>query len=120
MTPGHAEHGGLGRFMPWTAGLMWVATLASPACRILRLLLQGRDSRQRLGAWAGGAFFYLLWAMGTAAALLTAFYMTRLMIYTFHGPNRTGEKEREHLHEAPWVMIGPLVVLGAGSCSRGC
>ena len=43
---------------------------------------------------------------------MTAIYMTRMMIYTFHGPNRTGEKEREHLHEAPWIMTGPLVVLG--------
>jgi NADH-quinone oxidoreductase subunit L len=46
------------------------------------------------------------------AALLTAFYMTRLMLYTFHGPNRTGERERTLLHEAPWVMTGPLLVLG--------
>jgi NADH-quinone oxidoreductase subunit L len=56
--------------------------------------------------------WYAFWAMGLAAALLTAFYMTRLMLYTFHGPNRTGEHEREHLHEAPPVMTGPLVVLG--------
>jgi len=34
------------------------------------------------------------------------------MLYTFHGPNRTGEREREHLHEAPPVMTGPLLVLG--------
>src|SRR5256886_12348470 len=59
------------------------------------------------------------WAMGLAAALLTAFYMTRLMLYTFHGPNRTGERERQHLHEAPWVMTGPLVVLGALSLAGG-
>src|SRR3954462_5440471 len=45
--------------------------------------------------------------------------MTRMMIYTFHGPNRTGEKEREHLHEAPWVMTGPLVVLGVLSVFGG-
>src|SRR2546430_5661570 len=56
--------------------------------------------------------WYAFWGMGLAAALLTAFYMTRLMLYTFHGPNRTGEREREHLHEAPPVMTGPLVVLG--------
>src|SRR5437016_1640563 len=57
--------------------------------------------------------------MGVAAALLTAFYMTRLMLYTFHGPNRTGERERADLHEAPWVMTGPLVVLGALSLAGG-
>jgi NADH-quinone oxidoreductase subunit L len=34
------------------------------------------------------------------------------MIYTFHGPNRTGPEEERHLHEAPWSMTGPLVVLG--------
>ena len=45
-------------------------------------------------------------------ALLTAFYMARLMTMTFLGSNRTGEQERGHLHDAPWVMTGPLVVLG--------
>jgi NADH-quinone oxidoreductase subunit L len=45
--------------------------------------------------------------------------MTRMMLYTFHGPNRTGEKERTHLHEAPWVMTAPLIVLGVGSLAGG-
>jgi NADH-quinone oxidoreductase subunit L len=62
---------------------------------------------------------YAIWAIGLSAALLTAIYMTRMMIYTFHGPNRTGEKERPHLHEAPWVMTGPLVVLGVLSVAGG-
>ncbi|HYT63247.1 MAG TPA: hypothetical protein VEL50_05065, partial [Gemmatimonadales bacterium] len=53
------------------------------------------------------------------AALLTAFYMTRLMLYTFHGPNRTGENEQAHLHEAPWIMTGPLVLLGLLSAAGG-
>ena len=30
--------------------------------------------------------------LGLAAAFMTAIYMTRMMLYTFHGPNRTGEK----------------------------
>ena len=50
---------------------------------------------------------------------MTAVYMTRMMLYTFHGPNRTGEKERGHLREAPWVMTGPLVVLGVLSAIGG-
>jgi NADH-quinone oxidoreductase subunit L len=54
----------------------------------------------------------LAWVLGVAAAFMTAVYMTRMMIYTFHGPNRSGEQERGHLAEAPWVMTGPLVVLG--------
>jgi len=105
--------GGLARHMPWTAALMWVATLAIAGIPPFA----GFFSKDEI---LGAAFaeatvrplWYAFWAMGLAAALLTAFYMTRLMLYTFHGPNRTGEREREHLHEAPPVMTGPLVVLG--------
>jgi NADH-quinone oxidoreductase subunit L len=52
-------------------------------------------------------------------ALLTAFYMTRMMIMTFHGPNRTGEGERSHLHEAPLNMTIPLGVLAVLSVFGG-
>src|ERR687886_251476 len=45
--------------------------------------------------------------------------MTRMMLYTFHGPNRTGDAERGHLAEAPWVMTAPLIVLGALSLAGG-
>src|SRR4030095_12272375 len=44
---------------------------------------------------------------------------TRMMLYTFHGPNRSGEKEQSHLAEAPWIMTGPLVVLGVLSLFGG-
>jgi NADH-quinone oxidoreductase subunit L len=67
----------------------------------------------------GSVVLYACYVLGLAAALMTAIYMTRLMLYTFHGPNRTGEKEREHLAEAPWVMTGPLVVLGILSAVGG-
>jgi NADH-quinone oxidoreductase subunit L len=105
--------GGLARHMPWTAALMWIATLAIAGIPPFA----GFFSKDEI---LGAAFaeatarplWYAFWAMGLAAALLTAFYMTRLMLYTFHGPNRTGEREREHVHEAPPVMTGPLLVLG--------
>jgi NADH-quinone oxidoreductase subunit L len=42
-----------------------------------------------------------------------------MMLYTFHGPNRTGEEERKHLSEAPWIMTGPLLVLGLLSLAGG-
>src|SRR5258705_194041 len=105
--------GGLARYMPWTAALMWIATLAIAGIPPL----SGFFSKDEIlgAAFAEGTVrpvWYVFWAMGIAAALLTAFYMTRLILYTFHGPNRTGEREREHLHEAPPVMTGPLVVLG--------
>jgi len=50
---------------------------------------------------------------------MTAFYMTRLMVMTFHGRNRTGEEEAKHLHEAPPIMWGPLAVLGVLSVFGG-
>ncbi len=105
--------GGLARYMPWTAALMWIATLAIAGIPPFA----GFFSKDEIlgAAFAEAAVhpaWYAFWAMGIAAALLTAFYMTRLMLYTFHGPNRTGERTREHLHEAPPVMTGPLVVLG--------
>jgi len=112
--------GGLRRYLPWTAALMWIATLAIAGIPPL----SGFFSKDEIlgAAFALGTAepaWLVYWAMGIAAALLTAFYMTRLMLYTFHGPNRTGDKEREHLHEAPWVMTGPLVVLGVLSAVGG-
>jgi len=105
--------GGLARSMPWTATLMWIATLAIAGIPPLA----GFFSKDEIlgAAFARGAAqpaWYVFWGMGLGAALLTAFYMTRLMLYTFHGPNRTGDREREQLHEAPPMMTGPLVVLG--------
>ena len=112
--------GGLRRYMPWTAGLMWTATLAIAGVPPL----SGFFSKDEIltKAFSRGheaPVFYVLWAAGAAAALLTAFYMTRMMLYTFHGPNRTGEREQGHLHEAPWIMTGPLVALAVGSVAAG-
>jgi len=45
--------------------------------------------------------------------------MARLLAMTFLGENRTGDQERAHLHEAPRIMTGPLVVLGVLSVIGG-
>jgi NADH-quinone oxidoreductase subunit L len=112
--------GGLKDYLPWTWVLMWIATLAIAGVPPL----SGFFSKDEIlgAAFARGGVqpvWYLFWALGLASALLTAFYMTRLMRYTFHGPNRTGEPARPHLHEAPWVMTGPLLALGALSALGG-
>jgi NADH-quinone oxidoreductase subunit L len=112
--------GGLGRFLPWTMWLMWIATLAIAGVPGF----SGFFSKDEILAatFARGhqsAAFFVLWGVGAVAALLTAFYMTRMMIYTFHGPGRTGEAARAHLREAPWVMTGPLVVLAIGAAAGG-
>jgi len=112
--------GGLRRWMPWTSALMWIATLAIAGIPPF----SGFFSKDEIlaAAFARGTaqpIWLLFWALGLIAALLTAFYMTRMMLYTFHGPNRTGDGAREHLHEAPWIMTGPLVVLGMLSVAGG-
>ena len=125
--------GGLRRYMPITFVLMWIATLAIAGVppfagffskdEILgAVFARARESTLADASWLGipGSFvLYACYVIGLAAALMTAVYMTRMMIYTFHGPNRTGEKERDHLAEAPWVMTGPLVALGILSAIGG-
>ena len=112
--------GGLRKHLPWTWALMWIATLAIAGIPPFA----GFFSKDEIlgAAFARGTtqpIWYVFWVFGLIGALLTAFYMTRMMLYTFHGPNRTGDQEREHLHEAPWVMTGPLVVLGILSLAGG-
>lgn len=109
--------GGLRAAMPWTAALMWIATLAIAGVPPL----SGFFSKDEIlaAAFARGGVWIVFWILGVTAALLTAFYMTRLMLYTFHGPNRTGDAARAHLHEAPWIMTAPLLVLGLLTIAGG-
>jgi NADH-quinone oxidoreductase subunit L len=105
--------GGLRQHLPWTFWLMTIATFAIAGVPPL----SGFFSKDEIlaSAFARGAdmpVYYLFYALCVVAALLTAFYMARLMAMTFLGENRTGAEERRHLHEAPWIMTGPLVVLG--------
>jgi NADH-quinone oxidoreductase subunit L len=61
------------------------------------------------------------WVFGGAALLgagLTAFYMTRLFVLTFHGPKRWTE-DIEHPHESPAIMTIPLIFLAVGSVAAG-
>ena len=61
----------------------------------------------------------LLWGFGALAALLTAFYMFRLLFMTFHGQCRITPGAREHLHESPMVIVLPLVALALLSATGG-
>jgi NADH-quinone oxidoreductase subunit L len=61
------------------------------------------------------------WVLGLTAMItagITAFYMTRLFILTFHGPERYTE-ENKHPHESPLVMTIPLILLAVGSIIAG-
>ncbi|HJP85555.1 MAG TPA: NADH-quinone oxidoreductase subunit L [Gemmatimonadaceae bacterium] len=118
--------GGLRRYLPITFVLMWIATLAISGIppfagffskdEILgSVFARAQGSTLASASWLGipgNILLYIIYGIGLAAAFLTAVYMTRMMLYTFHGPTRTGQREQEVLREAPWIMTGPLVVLG--------
>jgi NADH-quinone oxidoreductase subunit L len=114
--------GGLRKYMPITWVTMWIATLAIAGVWPFAGFFSKDEIIWYAAARAVGPFevwFHVFWVMALMAAVLTAFYMTRLMIMTFHGPNRTGERERKHLHEVPAVMWVPLVLLAGASIFSG-
>jgi len=61
----------------------------------------------------------VLWAVGLAAAGLTAFYMFRLVYMTFFGKFRGTEEQSHHVHEPPSSMTVPLVILAVLSTVGG-
>jgi NADH-quinone oxidoreductase subunit L len=61
----------------------------------------------------------LLWGVAALAALMTAFYMFRLLWLTFLGPSRMDAKVEAHVHESPWSMSGVLMLLALLSAVGG-
>jgi NADH-quinone oxidoreductase subunit L len=53
----------------------------------------------------------VLFALALFAALLTAYYMFRLLFLTFHGSFRGTHEQEHHLHESPTAITVPLIVL---------
>jgi NADH-quinone oxidoreductase subunit L len=114
--------GGLRKYLPKTWITMWIGTLAIAGVWPFAGFFSKDEIIWQTAARAIGPFrgwFTLFWIMGFVGALLTAFYMTRLMVMTFHGETRLGEKERHHLHEVPLVMWLPLGVLALLSIVGG-
>ncbi len=106
--------GGMRKFMPVTALTMWLATLAIAGIWPFAGFFSKDEIIWYAGAAATGPYaslYTVFWVLALAAAMLTAFYMTRMMVMTFHGSNRTGAEEAKHLHEAPLTMTVPLSIL---------
>jgi NADH-quinone oxidoreductase subunit L len=61
----------------------------------------------------------ILFGIALFTALLTAFYMFRLLFLTFHGSFRGTEHQAKHLHESPVAMTFPLMVLALLSIAGG-
>ncbi len=62
---------------------------------------------------------YLVWGLGSVAALCTAYYMFRLVFLTFFGDFRGTHEQEHHLHESPATMTIPLIVLATLSTVGG-
>jgi NADH-quinone oxidoreductase subunit L len=61
---------------------------------------------------------YAYWCV-LLGVFVTALYTFRLVFMTFHGKERMDEHTREHLHESPWVVTLPLVMLAIPSVIAG-
>lgn len=125
--------GGLRSKMPVTFALMWIATLAIAGVPPLAgffskdeilatVFRQASGSALAQASWLGipgsvvlGTAYVVL----LATALMTAIYMTRMMLYAFHGTTRMPGEAVTHVHESPWVMRAPLVILGGLTVAGG-
>jgi NADH-quinone oxidoreductase subunit L len=108
--------GGLGKKIQWTFGTMLVATMAIAGIP----LFAGFFSKDAIlfAAFQSESGGRVLYAFGLLTALLTSFYMFRLIFLTFSGKPRFDE-HKVHVHESPWSMLGPLVVLAVLSVIGG-
>jgi len=107
--------GGLRKHLPVTYPVFLVGALAISGVPFL----SGFFSKDAIltSAFAGG--HYVLYGLGLAGAVMTAFYMFRLLFLTFFGPARSPEGAGRHVHESPRVMTVPLVILAAFSALAG-
>jgi NADH-quinone oxidoreductase subunit L len=135
--------GGLKKYMPITFATMLTGWLAISGIPIFAGFFSKDEILWR--TWSAGSFGLpnpswskALWFIGALTALLTAVYMTRMMVMTFWGTERFRETNPEHAHagdtqdeaqhsdngvhephESPWLMTVPLIVLAILSTIGG-
>jgi NADH-quinone oxidoreductase subunit L len=110
------RYGALRKFMPITFvtfGLGYLAIIGVPPFAGF----YSKDLIIETAFNAGGVKGILLGSMTLFGAILTAFYMTRVMVLTFTSPERW--EEDQHPHESPILMWLPMVVLAIGSVTTG-
>ena len=109
--------GNLRAVLPTTHWTMAVATLAIAGI----FPFAGFWSKDEILASAikAGGLNLLWWLVGAVTALLTAFYMFRLLYMTFYGTSRLAPEVAAHVHEAPGSMRLPLMLLALLSLAGG-
>ncbi|HKK68340.1 MAG TPA: NADH-quinone oxidoreductase subunit L, partial [Bacteroidales bacterium] len=110
--------GGLKKFMPSTYKTFLIATIAIAGIPPLAGFFSKDEIvmhafNMGFGEFAG-AMYFILWGVATITAFLTAFYMFRLTLTTFHGSFKLSQKvqgaegSEKYLHESPATMTIPL------------
>ncbi len=107
--------GGLKKYMPTTYWTFLVAALAIAGVPPLAGFVSKDEILWK--SFSSPIGHWLLWAVGSLTALLTAFYMFRLVFMAFHGTPRFGHEV--HPHESPHSMTLPLSILGVLSITGG-
>jgi NADH-quinone oxidoreductase subunit L len=107
--------GGLAKRIPVTYWTMLVGSLAIAGIPPLA----GFFSKDEILGEAFKLGFPWVWAIGVIVALMTAFYMFRLMGLTFWGESRVDPHVEPNIHESPPVMTRPLILLAIPSAILG-
>ena len=108
--------GGLWRKIPVTHWTMFVGTLAIAGLPPLA----GFFSKDEILGESFKFGFTWVWAIGIVVAVMTAFYMWRLMGKTFYGePSAHVKQIWDRIHESTWTMTVPLVLLAIPSALIG-
>jgi len=110
--------GDLHRRIPITHWTMFIATFAIAGIPPFAGFFSKDEILWQAWSSEGGAY-RLLWLVGYATALMTAFYMFRLMFLTFHGQPRMSHEVEHHIHESPKSMTVPLIILALCAISAG-
>ena len=104
--------------IPTTYWTMFVATLAITGIPPFAGFFSKDEILWQTWTSEGGAY-RILWGIGYITALMTAFYMFRLVYLTFYSKPRMSHEVEHHIHESPASMTMPLIVLAVLSLFAG-
>ncbi len=110
--------GGVYKQLPYTYSLMLIGTLALTGFPFL----SGFYSKDLIIEFAylkGNTVGYYACGIGIFTAFLTSIYSWRLIFKTFHGEYKNEKYQITTMHESPFIMIGPLIILAFGSILAG-
>ncbi len=110
--------GGLYKMIPGTWIMMIIGTLGLTGFPYLAGYFS-KDAIIEAAYMADVELAGYAFTLTVVAALMTSFYSWRLIFMTFHGESRASNEVISHVHESPWVMLIPLIVLSVGTVLAG-